>query len=159
MAANLGRGCRVSVCSLGRGPWLSDSVARRVSAMAATLPGSVAGAGQEGALGRDSSKHQTRPLPAPSAEQGKTELSQQADVWCGISSLVLFCYFLKMSSGVSPGSAGLQEPRAALANAMPWEHLHLPALGSGSPEPLLYIEVVLIHDSPNYVVNVFLDDG
>lgn len=98
------------------------------------------------------------PLPAPRAQQGKTKLSQQADVWCRISSLVLFCYFLKMSSGMDPKSAGLREPRATPANAMPQEHpfpslpfprqqrgslLLLPALCSVSPVPVWHSNEIL----------------
>lgn len=89
------------------------------------------------------------PLPAPSAEREKeTKLSQPADVWCRISSLALFCYFLKVSSGTIPKCAGLREPRATAASSLPWEHLfpslvsreaslQLPALCSVSPGPVL----------------------
>lgn len=131
-------GKRLQSLSLQFWPWpLAGlfSCQARVRDGCERFPAARLGLGQEGALNRDSSKHQTQPLPAPSAEQGKTELSQQADVWCRISSLVLFCYFLKMSSGVSPESAGPREPRAALANAMPWEHLLLPSSAGRLPPP------------------------
>lgn len=165
--------------------WLSSQAS--IPDLSARLPGSPAPAwgrrDGRGLRGGTCFGYQTeRSASSMRTAKRKTKLSSTSPrLVRDLFPPVLFCAFLKMSSGTNPKSGGRKEPRAPPAEAVPWERLSPSLLFSpgtchwGTPWAFqwnavsasyallwilgldIWIGAVLMHDGADNLFIVFVD--